>query len=86
MLPDLALLAYLISRPIGALVYNSTHSYVGALALLGAGFVLKLPLCLGLALIWCAHIGFDRALGYGLKYTAGFHLTHLGAIGRVKTQ
>jgi hypothetical protein len=33
-------------------------------------------------LIWCAHIGFDRAMGYGLKSTAGFGVTHLGHIGR----
>ena len=35
----------------------------------------------GLALIWAAHIGFDRALGYGLKYPSGFGDTHLGRIG-----
>jgi hypothetical protein len=31
----------------------------------------------GLALIWLAHIGVDRALGYGLKYPDGFKDTHL---------
>jgi hypothetical protein len=33
-------------------------------------------------MIWLAHIGFDRALGYGLKYVAGFASTHLGRIGK----
>jgi hypothetical protein len=33
-------------------------------------------------LIWIAHIGFDRALGYGQKYSSGFGDTHLGRIGR----
>ena len=33
------------------------------------------------ALIWIAHIGLDRALGYGLKYATGFGDTHLGHIG-----
>jgi len=28
------------------------------------------------------HIGVDRLLGYGLKYTAGFGWTHLGKMGR----
>jgi len=37
---------------------------------------------LSIAMIWLAHIGFDRALGYGLKYNAGFGFTHLGRIGR----
>jgi hypothetical protein len=30
--------------------------------------------------IWTAHIGFDRALGYGLKDTSGFKNTHLQRI------
>jgi hypothetical protein len=29
-----------------------------------------------------AHIGIDRALGYGLKYSTGFGFTHLGRIGK----
>jgi len=29
------------------------------------------------ALIWFAHIGADRALGYGLKYPSAFSDTHL---------
>ena len=37
---------------------------------------------ISLALIWAAHIGFDRMLGLGLKYEAGFTFTHLGRIGR----
>ncbi len=35
-----------------------------------------------LSLIWMAHIGFDRALGYGLKYADGFRHTPLGMIGK----
>ena len=30
-----------------------------------------------IALIWLAHIGVDRLLGYGLKYPTGFKDTHL---------
>jgi hypothetical protein len=40
------------------------------------------PLILSLAMIWLAHIGIDRALGYGLKYRTGFANTHLGRIGK----
>ena len=29
-----------------------------------------------------AHVGWDRALGYGLKLPTGFRDTHLGRIGR----
>jgi hypothetical protein len=34
------------------------------------------------ALIWLAHIGMDRSLGYGLKLPTAFQDTHLGRIGR----
>jgi hypothetical protein len=36
----------------------------------------------GIAAIWAAHIGLDRMLGYGLKYTSSFNDTYLGHIGR----
>ena len=45
------------------------------------GFGTDSPLTLSIAMIWLAHIGIDRALGYGLKYSAGFGFTHLGRIG-----
>jgi hypothetical protein len=32
--------------------------------------------------IWLAHIGMDRALGYGFKSPEGFRHTHLGLVGR----
>lgn len=38
------------------------------------------------ALIAVAHIGFDRALGYGLKYSSAFTHTHLGRIGAPRRQ
>jgi len=51
-----------------------------------AGFAMAAPLVLSLAMIWLAHIGFDRAQGYGLKYGAGFGFTHLGRIGKEATR
>jgi Domain of unknown function (DUF4260) len=80
LLPDIALLGYLVSARIGAIAYNLTHSYLGALALLAWGVMAAQPLVLSLALIWIAHIGFDRALGFGLKYSEGFAFTHLGQL------
>ena len=55
-------------------------------ALMTAGFGLASPLTLSIAMIWLAHIGIDRALGYGLKYSAGFGFTHLGRIGKDATE
>ena len=82
--PDLSFLAYLADARFGALVYNAAHSYMAPVALLTLGFGFASPLTLSIAMIWLAHIGIDRALGYGLKYSAGFGFTHLGRIGRQK--
>jgi Domain of unknown function (DUF4260) len=82
--PDLSFLAYLSGPKAGALVYNAAHSYMAPMALMTLGFGFAAPLTLSVAMIWLAHIGFDRALGYGLKYAAGFGITHLGRIGRNK--
>jgi hypothetical protein len=82
LVPDLGFAAYLAGPRPGAIVYNAAHSYMAPVALMVAGFALSLPLVLSVAMIWLAHIGVDRALGYGLKYPAGFGFTHLGRIGR----
>lgn len=80
--PDLSFLGYLAGPKIGAWVYNAVHSTIIPMAMLTVGFGFAPPLVLSLALIWLSHIGFDRALGYGLKYQAGFGFTHLGRIGK----
>jgi hypothetical protein len=36
-----------------------------------------------IAMIWLAHIGFDRALGYGLKYASGLASRIWGRIGKL---
>ncbi|QJR37692.1 DUF4260 domain-containing protein [Gemmatimonas groenlandica] len=78
--PDLAMLGYLAGARVGAAAYNVAHSYVGALALGAVGYTV-LPSVLPLALIWAAHIAFDRMIGYGLKYADRFGHTHLGSVG-----
>jgi Domain of unknown function (DUF4260) len=80
--PDLSFLAYLAGPKIGAWVYNAAHSEIVPIVMLTAGFGFAPPLLLSAALIWLAHIGADRALGYGLKYQTGFGFTHLGRIGK----
>ena len=80
LVPDISLMGYLAGPKIGALSYNLAHSYIGPIILLGAGFTL-MPATNCVGLIWLAHICFDRALGYGLKYAEGFGITHLGLIG-----
>jgi Domain of unknown function (DUF4260) len=80
--PDLSMAAYLAGPRVGALVYDAAHVTLGPIALAIAGFLYPAVLLIALALIWLAHIGIDRALGYGLKYDSGFRFTHLGRIGR----
>jgi hypothetical protein len=79
--PDLSLAGYLAGPRTGASVYNAIHSYVGP-CIVGALF-LATDRSLALPIIWVAHIGFDRLLGYGLKYPSAFRDTHLGMIGRL---
>lgn len=79
LVPDLSMLGYLHDARTGAVTYNLVHTYLAPLALLAVGWATALVLLVGVALIWLAHIGMDRALGYGLKYAHGFKATHLGA-------
>ncbi len=80
--PDLFMLGYFAGPRVGAVAYNLAHAYILPLVLGAAGVLADVPLAVVLALIWTAHIGFDRALGYGLKYATAFGDTHLGRLGR----
>ena len=82
--PDLSFAGYLAGPRIGALAYNLAHSLIGPLSLAGAGLVADQSPAVALALIWLSHIGFDRALGYGLKSPLDFGVTHLGLIGKAR--
>jgi hypothetical protein len=82
LVPDLSFAAYLAGPRFGAIIYNAAHSYLAPMALNVTGFAINEPLILSIAMIWLAHIGIDRSLGYGLKYSAGFGFTHLGRIGK----
>lgn len=78
LIPDLSMLGYLVNRRIGAAIYNAGHSYLLPACLAAFGWLSDLPNLFPIALIWVAHIGFDRAVGYGLKYPDAFKHTHLG--------
>jgi hypothetical protein len=80
--PDLSFFGYLAGPRVGSYVYNAAHTLVGPIALALAGLLLPAFILIALALIWIAHIGFDRMLSYGLKYPDGFGFTHLGRIGK----
>jgi hypothetical protein len=77
LVPDLSMLGYLSGRRAGAVSYNLFHTYVLPGLLAAFGLLAGSPLLLSLALVWFSHIGFDRMVGFGLKYPTGFFDTHL---------
>jgi len=81
LVPDVGMLGYALSPRVGALTYNAAHVYLGPAALAGLAYADVVPHAWPLCLIWLAHIGLDRALGLGLKFSAAFRSTHLGTVG-----
>lgn len=79
--PDLAMVGYAFGPRVGARLYNLAHTYLVPAVLAALGLSV-LPGVLPVACVWLAHIGIDRAFGFGLKSETGFGLTHLGRIGR----
>ncbi len=75
--PDLSMLGYLAGARAGALAYDAAHTYVVPITLATVGVLADTRALVAVGLIWIAHIGADRALGYGLKYPSGFKDTHL---------
>jgi hypothetical protein len=78
--PDLSFVGYLAGPRVGAWAYNAAHTTVGPIALAVVGVLTDTDRCVQLALIWLAHIGLDRLLGYGLKYPTAFKDTHLNRV------
>jgi hypothetical protein len=82
LVPDLSLFAYTAGTSrLAALLYNSAHSYSLPLILGCASYAAAWHLGIAIALIWCAHIAFDRGLGFGLKFAEGFKPTHIQRAG-----
>ncbi len=75
--PDLTMIGYAWNKKIGSIVYNLGHNLILPIILFIASFLQEMPIVMMLALIWLAHIFLDRAFGFGLKYSAGFKITHL---------
>jgi Domain of unknown function (DUF4260) len=81
LVPDLSMAAYFAGPKPGAIVYNIFHTTIGPLLLAIYGVLSGELFTQVLASVWLAHIGLDRAVGYGLKYITDFKDTHLGRIG-----
>jgi hypothetical protein len=78
--PDLSMATYLAGPAIGARFYNLVHNYVAPIFLATYGPSVGRADVVPYALIWTAHIGLDRLLGFGLKYNDAFRNTHLSRL------
>ena len=78
--PDLVMLGYLWNIRTGTILYNLGHTYTGPLLLSGLSLLTGSDMGLQASLIWLAHIGMDRTVGYGLKYPDSFKETHLSRV------
>ena len=81
LVPDISMIGYLRDARLGAITYNAVHNWALGLAVLGIGAWTGTGWVVLAGAVLIAHVGMDRALGYGLKGSS-FQDTHLGRIGR----
>lgn len=77
LLPDATFAAWALGPVWGARFYNVAHWYALPLALGVLALLNGWTFGIALALIWAGHIGADRLVGYGFKYSSAFKDTHL---------
>lgn len=75
--PDLSFAGLAGGARAGAIAYDAAHTYVGPILLASVSLITEWTVGVQLGLIWLAHIGIDRAIGYGLRYPDAFGDTHL---------
>jgi hypothetical protein len=80
--PDVSILAYLINKKWGAVIYNIFHHQGFAFLAILIGYNIKSIEMILVGSILLGHSSMDRVLGYGLKYKDDFRNTHLGWIGK----
>jgi hypothetical protein len=78
--PDLSAAGYLFGTRAGSVAYNLAHTTVWPILLGLLAWQLDWTWALPVALIWLAHIGMDRMVGYGLKYPDRFNHTHFDEV------
>jgi hypothetical protein len=71
------MLGYLVNTRVGSILYNLAHTPTVPLGLFAIAYFQHMTTPMAVAIIWIAHIAFDRMLGYGLKYSTAFKDTHL---------
>ena len=84
LIPDVSMIGYVRGPRLGALTYNLVHNWAIGLAVLGIGAWAGNAGVILAGAILVAHVGMDRAMGYGLKLPTSFQETHLGRIGKAR--
>ncbi|KAF0717097.1 Aste57867_2494 [Aphanomyces stellatus] len=75
---DILSLGYVFGPAVGCTIYNLSHTFVGPLVTVMIYLLLNDHVwLLHVAVIWVSHLGWERSLGYGLRYPDGFTSTHI---------
>ena len=82
LLPDISVAGFVAGSRVGNFTYNLVHNWAPGLVILALAVLLASPGLELVAAILIAHVGMDRAAGYGLKLPNSFKDTHLGRMGR----
>lgn len=82
--PDVGMLGYLVGPDLGSRTYNALHSAAFPMLVGGGAWWVANEGLLLVSLVWLAHIGLDRAIGYGLKYPTRFTDTHLDRLASLR--
>ncbi|NBQ27249.1 MAG: DUF4260 family protein [Rhodobacteraceae bacterium] len=80
--PDMSLIAYIGGPKLGAFFYNLMHLYPSGVAPFFVGLVFGNNIAVAAGVLMVAHVGAERAVGFGLKSSRGFKYTHLGKFGK----
>ena len=77
LVPDISMIGFVRDARLGALTYDIGHNLATAAAALGLGVWLGIGWLAVAGAVLVAHVGGDRAVGYGLKYPTELKDTHL---------
>lgn len=83
--PDLGALGYLANPKLGAWTYNLLHHRGVAVGFYLLGVNQGIPALQLAGVMIFTHASIDRVFGYGLKYPDSSDHTHLGMIGKSKS-
>lgn len=78
LVPDVGIIGYALNPRAGAWTYNLFHSLATGILLYLLGLYTYTSFLALAGVIIIGHAGFDRLLGYGLKFQDSFKHTHLG--------